>query len=113
MAIDLTNFNPNDVGLKSNNIFGLPTTQENADLILLPVPWEVTNSYRDGTLSGPENIFDAYMQIDLYDEEIKNSWQKGFYMMDIDKNIKCKSDYLRKCAELIISHLLDGGEIKE
>lgn len=113
MALDLTNFDPNSVGLKSNNIFGLPSKQDEADLVLLPVPWEVTISYRDGTSRGPENIFDASMQVDLYDPDVKDGWKKGFYMMPIDKNIKRKSDYLRQCAELIISHLVEGGVIEE
>lgn len=113
MGINVSDFDPNSVGLKSNNIFGLPSTPDNSELVLLPVPWEVTISYRDGTSRGPENIYDASMQVDLYDPDVKNGWQKGFYMMPIDKNIKKKSDYLRQCAELIISHLIEGGEIKD
>lgn len=113
MALDLSQFDANSVGLSSNNIFGLPSTQENADLVILPVPWEVTISYRDGTSRGPENIFDASMQVDLYDPDVKDGWKKGFYMMPVDKNIKKKSDYLRQCAELIISHLVDGGNVED
>jgi len=113
MALDTSKFDPNSVGLKSNNIFGLPSTQDDAELVLLPVPWEVTISYRDGTSRGPENIFDASMQVDLYDPDVQNGWQKGFYMMPIDKNIKKKSDYLRQCAELIISYLVDGGNVED
>ncbi len=111
MGINLADFDPNSVGLKSNNIFGLPSTKDNSELVLLPVPWEVTISYRDGTSRGPENIYDASMQVDLYDPDVTGGWQKGFYMMPIDKNIKKKSDYLRQCAELIISHLIDGGAV--
>lgn len=110
---DLSQFDPNSVGLKSNNIFGLPFKQEDAALVLLPVPWEVTISYRDGTSRGPENIYEASMQIDLYDPDVVDGWKKGFYMMPVDKNIKKKSDFLRQCAELIISHLVDGGVVAE
>jgi len=113
MSVDLTSFDPNSVGLKSNNIFGLPFKEADASLVLLPVPWEVTISYRDGTSRGPENIFDASMQVDLYDPDVPDGWKKGFYMLPIDKNIKKKSDYLRQCAELIISHLIDGGVVEE
>ena len=113
MAVDLSNFDPNSVGLKSNNIFGLPFKEANAELVILPVPWEVTISYRDGTSRGPENIFDASMQVDLYDADVPGGWKKGFYMLPIDKNIRKKSDYLRQCAELIISHLIDGGVVSD
>ncbi len=110
---DLANFDPNGVGLKSNNIFGLPFTEEQAELVLLPVPWEVTVSYRVGTAQGPDHIFDAAMQVDLFDPDVKDGWKKGFYMLPIDKNIRKKSDYLRQCAELILSHMVDGGEVSE
>jgi agmatinase len=110
---DISNFDPNSVGLKSNNIFGLPFGENEAELVLLPVPWEVTVSYRPGTAHGPEKIFDAAMQVDLYDPDVVDGWKKGFYMLPIDKNIRAKSDYLRQCAELIISDIIDGGVIAE
>ncbi len=111
--LDTLNFDPNSVGLKSNNIFGLPSDEDQAQLILLPIPWEVTVSYRPGTARGPEKIFDAAMQVDLYDPDVTDGWKKGFYMLPIDKNIRTKSDYLRQCAELIISDMMDGGTIAE
>ncbi len=110
---DITNFDPNSVGLKSNNIFGLPFNEEEAQLILLPVPWEVTVSYRAGTARGPEKIFHAAMQVDLYDPDVEDGWKKGFYMLPVDRNIRTKSDYLRQCAELILSNMIDGGVIAE
>jgi agmatinase len=111
MSADLSKFDPNSVGLKSNNIFGLPFKEDESQLVLLPVPWEVTVSYRQGTARGPENIFDASMQIDLYDPDVIDGWKKGFYMQPIDKNIRKKSDFLRQCAELIISCLIEGGDV--
>jgi len=110
---DLSNFDPNSVGLRSNNIFGLPFNAEESELVLLPVPWEVTVSYRPGTARGPEHIFDASMQVDLYDADVKDGWKKGFHMLPVDKNIRKKSDFLRQCAELIISHLVEGGVVAE
>ena len=113
MAADLSSFDPNSVGLKSNNIFGLPFSEEEAELILVPVPWEVTVSYRNGTARGPEHIFESSLQVDLYDPDVADGWKKGFYMRPIDKNILKKSDYLRQCAELIISCLVEGGNVAE
>lgn len=110
---DLSTFDPNSVGLKSNNIFGLPFNEEESALVLLPVPWEVTVSYRRGTARGPENIFNAAMQVDLFDPDVLDGWKKGFYMLPIDKNIRTKSDYFRQCAELIISTMIDGGVVAE
>jgi agmatinase len=111
MAADLTNFDPNSVGLKTNNIFGLPFSIDESELVLLPVPWEVTVSYRNGTARGPENIFKESLQIDLYDADVPDAWKKGYFMLAEDKNIRKKSNYLRQCAELIISCLSEGGDV--
>lgn len=109
----LLNFDPNSVGLKSNNIFGLPFKEEEAALVLLPVPWEVTVSYRVGTAQGPDHIFEAAMQVDLLDPDVPDGWKKGFYMLPVDKNIRIKSDYLRQCTDLILSHMMDGGLVAD
>lgn len=112
MSADLSQFDPNSVGLKTNNIFGLPFTIEQSALVLLPVPWEVTVSYRNGTARGPENIFKESLQIDLYDADVPDAWKQGYFMMPEDRNIRKKSNYLRQCAELIISCLSEGGDLE-
>ena len=61
-------FDPNGAGDTSGNIFGLPFTTEEADVVILPVPWDVTVSYGAGTSNGPEAILDASPQLDLFDE---------------------------------------------
>jgi agmatinase len=109
----LDNFDANSVGLLSNNIFGLPFSEDSASVVLLPVPWEVTVSYRPGTARGPEHIFESSMQVDLFDSDVVDGWKQGFYMLQVDRNIRKKSDYLRQCAELIISHLMDGGKVED
>lgn len=106
-------FDPNAPGLKTNNIFGLPFTEDQAEVILIPIPWEVTVSYRQGTSRGPEQIFDASFQVDLFDPDYENVWKKGFHMLPVDKNIRNKSDYLRSCAELIIGSLYDNEPIEK
>ncbi len=106
---DLTQFNPNDVGNSNNGIFGLPFTQEDSKLVIIPVPWEVTVSYRQGTARGAEKILQASLQIDLYDADAKDMWKNGYYLQETDKELLNKNDYLRHCAELIISNLSEGG----
>lgn len=105
----ITNFDTNSIGLADNNIFGLPSTEENSKLIILPLPWEVTVSYRNGTARGPEKIKEASYQIDLCDPDAMNYWSEGYFMPDANKDIIKKNDFLRHCAELIISNLSEGG----
>jgi len=110
---DLTQFDPNSVSLVSNNVFGLPFSEEDAALVLVPVPWEVTVSYTHGTARGPEQIFRASLQVDLYDADVKDGWKSGFYMREQDKHMLLRSDYLRKEAELYLKFLTEGGNISE
>lgn len=105
---DLSNFDPNSVGNPENNIFGLPSTEENSRLIILPIPWEVTVSYNAGTARAPEHIFNSSIQVDLYDADVKDGWRQGFYMRPYDKKVLVKSDYLRKEAELYINYISHG-----
>lgn len=106
------NFDPNAPGLKDNNIFGLPPMEKEAEVIVIPVPWEVTVSYRPGTSRGPEQVMEASLQVDLFDADLPGQWKKGIYMLPIDQEIKNKSDYLRSCAELVIDSLSEGFEVE-
>lgn len=110
--IDLANYDPNSVGNPNNNIFGLPSTEDNSLLVILPVPWEVTVSYAAGTARAPEAILKASLQIDLFDPEMPDAWKQGFYMRPVDKKILMKSDYLRKEAELYIDYISKGEEVQ-
>jgi len=106
--IDLNEFDPNGVGQLNANIFGLPFNEEQAEVILIPVPWEVTVSYRTGTAEGPKGIFDESFQVDLYDADAIDAWKKGYYMLPLDENILQKSQELRQQAEIILNHVANG-----
>ena len=110
---DLSQFDPNSVGNPNNNIFGLPFQEEDARLVIIPVPWEVTVSYNAGTARAPEHVFKASLQVDLFDPEIKDAWKQGFYMRPVDRKILMKSDYLRKEAELYINYISEGENVQD
>lgn len=109
---DLSHFDPNAASNPNNNIFGLPFTEEDARLVILPVPWEVTVSYNAGTARAADHIFKASLQVDLFDPDSPEAWKQGFFMRTPDKKILLKSDYLRKEAELYIDYI-SHGEILE
>ncbi|NCU02432.1 MAG: agmatinase family protein [Chitinophagaceae bacterium] len=110
---DLSGFDPNSAGNPNNNIFGLPFSEEDADLVILPVPWEVTVSYKAGTARAPEHIFRASLQVDLHDNDTNDAWRRGIYMRDVDRSILLKSDYLRKEAELYINYISQGENVND
>ena len=110
---DLSHFDPNAASNPKNNIFGLPFSEEEARLVILPVPWEVTVSYGSGTSRAAEHIFNASMQVDLFDPETNEAWRQGFYMRPSDKKVLMKSDYLRKEAELYIDYTSKGEMVEK
>ncbi len=110
---DLSKFDQNGASNPDNNIFGLPFTEEEARLVILPVPWEVTVSYNAGTARAADHIFKASMQVDLFDAYTKNAWKQGIYMRQPDKKILLKSDYLRKEAELLIDYIAHGEIVSQ
>jgi agmatinase len=109
--IDLTTYDPDSVGNPDYNIFGLPSDEENARLVILPVPWEVSVSYGVGTARAPDAILKASIQVDLFDPDMPDAWKQGFFMRTPDMKILLKSDYLRKEAELYINYISKGEEV--
>lgn len=110
---DLSQFDANGASNPNNNIFGLPTTEEEAKMVILPVPWEVTVSYNAGTARAAEHVFKASLQVDLFDNDYRDLWKKGIYMRPSDKKILMKSDYLRKEAELYIDYISKGEMVEK
>lgn len=109
--VDLSNFDQNGVANPNANIFGLPFSEEDAKLIIFPVPWEVTVSYGAGTGRCFDAVFAAAFQVDLFNKYYKDTWKNGFHMVDVDKKILMKSDYLRKEAELYVDFIGSGEDI--
>jgi agmatinase len=103
--VDFSNYDPESVSNPNNNIFGIPSNENDARLVIVPVPWEVTVSYGMGTARAPESIFKASLHIDLYDPEMPEAWKEGFFMRQSDSKVLMKSDYLRKEAELYIDYI--------
>lgn len=110
--LDLENFDQNAVSNPENNIFGLPSNEENSDVIIISTPWEVTVSYGSGTARAPEAIFKASHQVDLFDRQFPDAWKRGFYLTPTDKQLLLKSNFLRREAELYIDYISRGEDLK-
>lgn len=110
---DLSNFDPNSAGNPNNNIFGLPFSEEESRVVILPVPWEVSVSYSAGTARAPEAVFQASLQVDLIDNDLRDGWKRGIFMKEMDPEILRKSDYLRKEAELYIQYVAEGQALED
>lgn len=85
--MDESTFDPNGPANNSENLFGLPYNVSDADLVILPVPWELTASYGSGTSHGPETILRSSTQVDLHDIDIPEAWKARMAMEEIPKDL--------------------------
>lgn len=96
-------FDVNAAAPSDSGIFGLPYSVEEAELVLLPVPWEVTTSYGRGTANGPRAIVQASKQIDLFDMELGNFFEAGIVMLDESQDIQKWNQEASQLAQKIIA----------
>ena len=103
-------FNESGAAHRDSQIFGLPFSLEESEVVLIPVPWDVTLSYREGTANGPDAIRAASAQVDLYDPLVENAWVYGFAMQPLDAHIVNLRQRLRPLAQACIGHQENGGK---
>lgn len=104
----IAQFDPNGPGV-AGNLFGLPFTPATAEVVIIPVPWEVTVSYHSGTARGPLAVLEASSQVDLALKEIPNAWQLGISILPFPADMPEESEKLR---DLSVRHIraLEAGE---
>jgi len=107
----MTIFNPNDIGQSNGNLFGLPNKYQQAEVVVLPVPWDVTVSYGDGTSSAPERILEESLQVDLFDLDYGNFWEQGISYLKSSEEIEEKCQATRPYAVEAIKLLEKGNHI--
>lgn len=108
----MTKFDPNGVGVKGT-LFGLPWTEEESEIIVLPIPWDVTVSYGAGTAYAPQSILDASSQIDYFLLDKPEAWRTKVAMTDIPEVWLAKRKDLRWKAEQYINWLEEGSDPKQ
>ena len=94
----------------NGNLWGLPHTPKEAALVIIPVPWEVTVSFRGGTKDGPDAILAASPQIDLYDPGYRirpQPWEHGVALSPLRWPAAKKNAQLRPLAQSCIAELED------
>ncbi len=104
----LKDFDSNENGLTHHGIFGLPFSTEESSLVLVPVPWEATVSYKGGTAEGPKSILDASQQIDLYNFLYPNGWKEGIAMQDIPTSILYNNKYTKEKVSKYLDKYVEG-----
>ncbi|MFM1935210.1 MAG: hypothetical protein RI990_169 [Planctomycetota bacterium] len=100
-AIVPADFDP-DAAATGDGLFGLETRPEDARLVVIPVPFDATTSYRAGTARGPQHVLEASRQVDLEDIQYGPIWKAGIAMLPVPKAIAALSARARTAAEPVI-----------
>ncbi len=106
----IKSFDPTGMALSGRNIYGLPFTSEESDVVIIPVPWEVTVSYKKGTAHAPTRVLEASGQVDLYNPDVLDMWKRGISLEPISKTWTQKNTALRKKAEAYLDGLAEGKD---
>ncbi|BDG07011.1 agmatinase family protein [Anaeromyxobacter paludicola] len=101
-----TAFDPSAAALPGSGVYGLPHSEEEAGVVLVPVPFEATTSYGGGAARGPEAIREASRQVDLFDVETGRPYEAGIHMLPSPAELAQLDRAARVQAELVIA---EGG----
>jgi agmatinase len=107
----INTFDPSQPGLADATVFGLPFSAEQSEIIVVPVPWEVTVSYGAGASEGPDAIMEASFQVDLNHQEFPELWKLGIFMDEVPSHWAKNSEKYKGLAQPIIEALESGEDV--
>lgn len=90
---------------KGDGFIGSRLSPQNAALILLPVPWEATVSFGEGTANAPDKIKISSHQLDVENYHYITPYKAGISMLETNKEIAKLSNKARKKAIKVIEAL--------
>ncbi|MEM6632054.1 MAG: agmatinase family protein [Bacteroidota bacterium] len=101
----IKSFDPNGVRLANGKFIGLPFEEEDAEVVLITVPWDVTSSHKGGACTGPINILESSYRVNLFIPDLPTAWQMGIFFRPPDPHWLQRSQELRPMAEEYIQAL--------
>jgi agmatinase len=104
----MSTFDPDAAAAPGAGIYGLPTSVEDAHVVIVPVPFEATTSYGGGTSKGPEAVYQASLQVDLFDHDTGRPYEAGIAMDEVSQQIVEWNEEAKELARPIIEA---GGDL--
>lgn len=99
--------------LDGDGFIGGRLDPKEASLILIPVPWEATVSFGEGTANAPDAIRRSSHQLDVETFHYIKPYVAGIAMLETDKSLLKLSNKARKKALKVIQALEDGKTNKK
>lgn len=90
-------------------------TYDKAKVVILPIPYEATTTYRRGCEHGPDAILDASQQVEYYDEELdRELWDVGIHteeaIADTRNGQKVSSEEMLRVTQETVYKLASDGK---
>ncbi|MBW4467174.1 MAG: agmatinase [Pegethrix bostrychoides GSE-TBD4-15B] len=90
-------------------------TYSQARVVILPIPFEATTTYRRGCENGPSAILNASQQVEYYDEELEQEiWPVGIYthapVADTRSDHPVSSEMMLAETEATLCQLIQDGK---
>jgi agmatinase len=88
---------------------------DRARVVILPIPFEATTTYRRGCEHGPAAILDASQQVEYYDDDHdREMWEVGIYthaaIADTRENPKLASETMLQETQTTVAKLIADGK---
>lgn len=99
-------FDPNAAATADSGIFGLTVPAEQSAVVLVPIPFDATTSYRPGTALGPQAILEASRQVDLYDVNFGRPYRGGIHLLPLSPEVQ---RWNREARHLAVPVIAAGG----
>lgn len=105
-----SSFDPDAAAQPGSGPFGLDHSADDALVHILPVPFDATTSYRDGTAHGPAAILAATHQVELADLLFGQPYRAGLHWLEADPRVAEWNAEARQYAEPILERggVIDG-----
>ncbi len=107
----IAGFDPNAAAPAEAGLYGLPFNAEQSDIVIIPVPWEVTVSFPSGTGKGPQAIAEASLQVDLHHHNYPDLWKRGIFMDKCPDDLEEPGRKAKADAQELISTMENGEDI--
>ncbi|MCK4243285.1 agmatinase [Candidatus Bathyarchaeota archaeon] len=97
------------------NFLGLDssiTSYKKAKFVIVPIPYDSTQSYRTGSRNGPHQIIDASRYVERFDMELQNEpYKKGIFTFDEMETVKGNPAKTLERVRLSVKNLLNDSKI--
>jgi agmatinase len=86
-----------------------------AQVVILPIPYEATTTYRRGCEHGPDAILDASQQVEVYDDDLdREVWEVGVWthgaIADTRNGQKVSSQEMLDTVQQTVYRLIQDGK---